>query len=397
MFKLEVNWKYTVAVFFFGWLVMGLTRQVITPLQLEIQSDLGITSTQLGLINSIFFIATVLIQIPAGRIGDKMNKAVILGASFVFFGLASIASGLAGSFLAMLAARALTGLGQGFFYSNQFALSSTIIPPRSRVLGNALINSGNAVGVIIGFNASAYVAFDLQLGWRAPFIAAALPAIALGILYYLSFNSIEKKRTADIRESRALNASSNQPIFSKSFALVCAAAFCSIFAFFLLITWLPVFLEEAKGMSKADAAFLASASAWASVPASLFIAKASSRLRHSRGLISILFLLSSASIAGILFFDEYSMLLTCLVFYGAVGKIASDPLIIALIPDIVPHSRLSSAFGAFNFIAMSGAIAAAQIPGVLFDFGIGWHASFAAAAALLAAAAAASLLLPNRR
>ena len=56
MNKVEVNWKFTVAVFFLGWLVMGLTRQVITPLQLEIQSELGISSTQLGLINSIFLL-----------------------------------------------------------------------------------------------------------------------------------------------------------------------------------------------------------------------------------------------------------------------------------------------------------------------------------------------------
>lgn len=397
MNKVEINWKFTVAVFFLGWLVMGLTRQVITPLQLEIQNELGISSTQLGLINSIFFIATVLIQIPAGRMGDKMNKALILGASFIFFGLASIASGLAGSFLAILAARALTGLGQGFFYSNQFALSSTIIPAKNRILGNALINSGNAVGVIIGFNVSAFIAFDMQLGWRAPFIISAVPAIILGVLYYFAFNNIEKERIAGIQSAESARKCSSCSIFSWSFALVCTVIFCSIFAFFLLITWLPVFLEEAKGMNKADAALLASASAWASVPASIIVAKASSKLKHSRGLISVLFILSAAAVAGVVAFDQYSWLLVCLVFYGAVGKIASDPLIIALIPEIVPGEKLSSAFGVFNFIGMSGAIAAAQIPATLNDFGMSWDASFILAAVLLAVSAAASMLLPCRR
>lgn len=397
------DWKTTVALFFLGWLMMSITRQVISPIQAEILLDLGISIRELGLINSIFFIATVAIQIPAGRLGDKFRKSWILGTSFILYGAATIISGLSQSFLMLLLSRAATGFGQGFYYPNQFALSSEIIPPKKRILGNAVINSGNAIGIIIGVNLSAFIAFDLELGWRAAFYAAGIPTIVLGIVFALYFSKREKKCSASKSDAAATPTSTDSAVSGESscslmppaLIVVCCLVFCSIFAFFMLTTWLPLYLEEVKGFSKGESALLSSASAWLSIPASLLYAKLAERLRDKRPLVLVLFLSSALSIFGLVFCSSYHLLLTFMLVYGATGKIASDSIIIAQVPDFIPRRRLATVFGVCNFIGMSASIIATILPAELRQMGASWDAGFLIAGSILAAASFISLLMPT--
>lgn len=160
--------------------------------------------------------------------------------------------------------------------------------------------------------------------------------------------------------------------------------FCSLYGFFVMVTWLPVYLEEARGIARADTGFITSLVAWTSVPAGLFFGWLSDRLGARRPVILTLVPLATASILLMLGSTGTTVLVIALIMYGLTGKLATDPMLIALVADNVDKRVLSTAFGLFNFVGMSSAILAPYITGFLRDSTDSWAIGFYVAAGLLA-------------
>ena len=59
--------------------------------------------------------------------------------------------------------------------------------------------------------------------------------------------------------------------------------------------------------------------------------------------------------------------IVALCVYGLVGKLALDPVLVALVADSVDETNYSTAFGLFNFIGMSSSILAPIIAGAARD------------------------------
>lgn len=73
--------------------------------------------------------------------------------------------------------------------------------------------------------------------------------------------------------------------------------------------------------------------------------------------------LAACSILLMLLTNSHALMITALVCYGFFGKLATDPLTIALVADNTPRNQLSTAFGIFNFVGMSSAIIAPYATG----------------------------------
>ena len=83
-----------------------------------------------------------------------------------------------------------------------------------------------------------------------------------------------------------------------------------------------------------------------------------------------------------------------IVFFG---KLATDPLAIALIADNSPRNQLSTAFGIFNFVGMSSAIVAPYATGLLRDITGSWNSGFYVAVALLLTGIVVVLCIDERK
>src|SRR5262249_56736960 len=101
----------------------------------SIMSELQLSYTRAGLLASAFFYAYVIMQIPSGLLGDRFGRRRILLLGLLGGALAAGLTGLAGSFAALFAARALTGAFQGSLFSNDRALIATVTPPDRIGLG----------------------------------------------------------------------------------------------------------------------------------------------------------------------------------------------------------------------------------------------------------------------
>jgi MFS family permease len=132
------------------------------------QADLGLSTTALGWVVTVYTLVFGGCLLAAGRLADRVGRRRAFVAGLSLFAAASLACGLAPSAGALLAARAVQGLGAALVAPAALALLTTARPDgpaRGRALGwwTAAAAGGGASGWLLGGLLSA-------LDWRLVFL-----------------------------------------------------------------------------------------------------------------------------------------------------------------------------------------------------------------------------------
>ncbi|MCC6630219.1 MAG: MFS transporter [Chloroflexi bacterium] len=139
----------------------------------------GIDAATAAWIMNAYLLTLTGLVLTTGRLGDLYGYRRIYLLGIAIFTLGALAAGLAPSFAALVAARAVQGIGGALMMGTALAIIVALVPERQRgtAIGLAAVAAsfGSLVGVVLG-------SFLLELiTWRAVLLAAA-PA---GILAYL--------------------------------------------------------------------------------------------------------------------------------------------------------------------------------------------------------------------
>lgn len=387
-------WIKLVAVFTLGWLVIYAARTILNPIMGNIKAEFTLDNAQLGLIMSLFFIGYTVTQIPSGIMGDKIGRKKILVPSFLVFGIFMVITGLMPSYFLFVIAWVIVGLAQGMFYGPQYALSSEAIPEKNITLGSALINSGMAFGTSIGYFISSISVSEMGLSWRIPFYIMAVPIL---IIAFLMYRIIKERPRKQVQQDENIAPFKMSSLFkNRNLILAYIIIFCSIYGFFMIITWLPYYLESERGINGAQVAFVASLVPWAAIPGSLFFSWLSDKLGRRKPVLMIMLPLAFIFTASIVFFDNLVILYIALIGYGIVGKISTNPVLIAVVADNAPKSALGTLFSVYNFIGMTASILAPYITGFLTDLTGSMAIGFYLAALLLVVGLVAALMLKEK-
>lgn len=365
-------WIKVVALFFFGWILMYATRTIFNPIMGVIGKNFGLSNTQLGLANSIFFLTYAIFQVPFGVIGDKIGRKVVITIGFLIMGVMTYFSGLATTFAMFLIIRALAGLGQGAYYGPQYALSTEAIPEDKLTLGTAIINSGMAFGTSGGYLLSSTMVLQNGAHWSKPFFVMAIPTIILAILFFTLLKEkivrpSDKPQAAQEKAEPEHKVSFKSIISNKNLLAAFVLCFTSIYANFVIITWLPSFLISERGFVGSSVGFISSLVPWASIPGALIFARIADKFGSTKKLVYLLVPLSILAVFSIAFVTNRAILIAVLILYGLTGKLAIDPIIVAYVTKNAPKGSLSTTLSAYNFIGMSGSILAPYITGFLAD------------------------------
>ena len=358
------GWWITVFVFWLGWVFMYADRTVLNPVMKELQSEFGLTGTQLGLISSLFFLSYAILQIPAGILGDRIGRKKVLVPGFLLFGIFTAVTGTVKSFWQLIASRIVTGAGEGTYYGPQYGISSEQIPEKYRSVGSAIINSGMAFGIALGLMASSYIAYTLGLGWRTPFYLMAIPTLVTGVLIW--FLVRENPRPAAGAKA-AQGSSFVELLRNRNLIVTYLMVFCSLFGFFMILTWLPYFLQTERGIPGNQIGNISSLVAWVSIPGGLLFARISDKLGRRKPLIYVLVPIAAASLVSIAFLHDVNHVIAAICVYGFFGKLALDPVLIATVADNAPKQSYGTAYGIFNFVGMTSSILAPTIAGLISD------------------------------
>src|SRR3990172_4619314 len=90
-------------------------RQVITPLFPLLRDHFSATDAQLGSLQFLLQIVLAVASVPLGLLADRVSRSKIIAAGVIFWSLATFLSGMAGTFMTLLVARALVGLGEAAY------------------------------------------------------------------------------------------------------------------------------------------------------------------------------------------------------------------------------------------------------------------------------------------
>ena len=147
-------------------------------------ADLGRSEEQLGMVATVFSLATMVATMPLARLTTHMIRRWVIAVTMAFWALGALVAAATASYEALLASRVLTGFGHALFWAVVTPAAAGMFPAARRGKSVArLILGGSAAGVI-GLPAETLLA--QQVGWHAPFwiLAAggAILAVAIAIL-----------------------------------------------------------------------------------------------------------------------------------------------------------------------------------------------------------------------
>lgn len=371
-FMIPYWWK-AVFAFTLGWMFINANKYFLNPILGEIGLEYNLNNTQLGLVNSIFFLTYTIAQIPAGAFSDKFGRKKLLVTGFIIYGILTGVSGLMAGFTGFLVARALAGLSSATYFGPQFALSSEAIPEKNRTVGSAIINSGSGLGIAFGFILSSTLVLENGMSWSVPFYIFGVLTVLVGILIAAIVK--EKNQDKTLKQSDRLEESSTKGekvsvlslLKNRNLLITFLVLFCSIYGFTVVVTWLPKFLETERGFQGTQVGLIAALVPLASIPGALIASYISDRLGRKKPFAFVLIPISAIALWATVYVQDTALLITALLIYGLFGKIALDPILLATVSEHVDKSAYGIAFGLFNFIGMISSVIAPWFVGFLAD------------------------------
>jgi MFS transporter, Spinster family, sphingosine-1-phosphate transporter len=220
-----------------------------------ILASLSLSDASGGLLQSAFIITYSLVCPVVGWIGDRSNRARLAAAGVFVWSAATVASGLAPTYLALLLARAVVGVGEASYAVVTPSLLSDCYPAdrRARVLGifYAAIPVGTALGYILGGLVGE------RQGWRHAFFIAGAPGLALALLLLAIREPVRgayDRPGAQARTPPGLGASLRALLARRSYVCNTLAQVIYTFAMGGLATWIPTYFVRVRGIPLATAA-----------------------------------------------------------------------------------------------------------------------------------------------
>lgn len=159
----------TLAAIQFSHIVDFMVMMPLGPLLME---GLGIGTHEFGFLVASYSFSAALSGLFAAGFIDRFERKRLLLAIFALFALATLACGLAGSYLTLLVARGLAGVFGGLIGALVQTLLADAIPFERRATAGGMIAMAFSLSTVAGVPVSLWLA--QHLGWRAPFLAIAL-------------------------------------------------------------------------------------------------------------------------------------------------------------------------------------------------------------------------------
>lgn len=366
-------WHKIVVILCLGWVSIWIYRSILTPIFPEIQETLNVTSNaEMGLIASFYFFAYTGMQIPAGMLVDRFGQKVVLIPGFLLFTAAALVIGNASSLSMVYLGSLMAGIGCGSYYGSAYSLSSKNIPAERRGLATAIINSGSAVGMGIGLIASSFFVKSLKMDWQLMLYMIAAILFLMVLVFAIVIKPQQKENKTAVNAATDVNApvaeGEKRNLFTSKMIAAYIIYFATCYGYYMVVTWLPSFLQQERGFQGVAIGFSSALVAFAAIPGALFFSRMSDKFRDKKvGLIIFLELCAAVMLIVTVIAPNSTILLIGLILYGLLGKLAVEPILISYVADYAPKSGYGTSFGVFNFFGMSSSVIAPFLTGIISD------------------------------
>ena len=385
-----IDWKRYVVILALGWVVIWISRMMFTPIY-PVLSDFfgGVSNAELGAISSFYFLGYVIMQIPSGILVDRFGmKQVIVPGFLVFF--AGVAVMAISTTLPMLyAGSVISGAGCGTFYGIAYTITNVFVPKEKKSLATAVVNSGTAIGSGAGLVTASLLVGTHIITWQTLVACTGILALIMAVVFAKTLPGRTKKTdTAELELEREEKGSGEgiKKLFKPKMVAAYIVYFSTLYAYYLISTWLPNFLETERGFAGSFTGIVSSLVFFAGIPGALVFSRLADRMPEKK--IALIAILQAAAAITLFFMVQplpQPLIVALIVLYGLLGKLTVEPIIISWLGDFAPKDSVTTTFGVFNFFGMSASVFAPSVTGSLTDsLGSGVYGYYLAIAIVIA-------------
>lgn len=350
-------------------------RQAISSVLPLLGNSFGFQAVELGLIASAFAWVYAGAAPVAGVAADRFSRRRLIIIACVVWSVFTLLTAWCNGLWSLVGTRALTGLGEAFYFPAAMALLSDYHDNQTRSRALTIHQSAVYAGTILG----SWLAAELaqRSGWQAPFHWFGPCGILVAILLICWLR--EPPRGA--AENKAFAAAPALPLLETCRVIVrlpvvwllMGAFFCSNFVAVIFLTWTPAFLVEKFHYSVGVAGltgtiFIHLASAFSVLLAGWLADHLSRRRAGGRMLVQLIGLLAGA---GCIFWvataDTRTALILAMTGFGTCKGFYDSGIFASLYDCIEPRAR-GTAAGLINMVGWGG--------GALGPLFIGWMTTY---------------------
>ena len=350
------------------WLVyacFGITVGSLPPLVDPILVDLGMTSSQMGLVLGAWQLVYIGTATPLGTLVDRIGTRRSIGAALVILLLSLGLRGLAGNFATLFLAVALFGLGGPIISIGAPKVVSQWFEGRERGLATGIYTTGAVGGITLSLATAASVVLPWTGTWRG--ISVVYGAIVLVVLVAwvaLARNAPVTAQTdePDLPPGRsALLALLRNP----NVRVILFMAFAVFLINHALGSWLPTLLQE-QGMTLIQGGAWTAVATGVSIVGILMVPAYARRGRRVRMLVA-LFLVTAITTAAMVALDGPGLVGATVA--SMTVRMTLPPMLVLLLMDTpgVSARRMGAAAGLYFASGEVGGFGGPFLLGALRD------------------------------
>jgi MFS transporter, DHA1 family, inner membrane transport protein len=158
---------------------IGTTEFVIVGLLPTIATDLGVTLPSAGLLVSLYALGVAVGAPVLTALTGKVPRKLLLLSLMVLFTAGNLLAWQAPGYTSLVAARILTGLAHGVFFSIGSTIATSLVPKEKAASAIAIMFTGLTVALVTGVPLGTFI--GQHFGWRETFLAVS----ALGVIAFV--------------------------------------------------------------------------------------------------------------------------------------------------------------------------------------------------------------------
>jgi MFS family permease len=412
------NRRLWVCVFLFALTTINYTDRIALSIAAKpISVEFGLTPVEMGYLFSSFLWMYIVCLIPVGLLVDRFGGKIVNAGGIALWSVATVMTGFSTGFASMAATRVVMGMGESTSWPACNRIIREWFPASERAFANAVFGAGSAAGP--AFGAMAVTTVVGYFGWRAGFFAAGAVGFAWLVLWWAVFDrpeqvgwltQVERSKILLERDGEVAPLPTPGGASSLSRLLTLQPVWglfltqgCMVYGGYMLLTWLPSYLQQAKGLSLMNAGFVSAVPFGAAAVMSIILGRIgdlrlSSADVHSgrrRSMIAVM-LMGPALMLAVPYLENLWVIVLVLSIAASMGWTASA-LNFALVTDLV---RNPADIGKVTSITVLGGnsfgIMGPIVTGYVLALTGSFNATFAVAGALALLGAVCTLTMTRQ-
>ena len=227
-------------------------RSIFSAVLAPLKADLNLTSTQQGLLGSLFLWSYALACPVAGIIADKYSRRAVVLWSLAAWSIFTVLTGAINGLMMLIVLRVAFGVAQALYLPAGLALIGDHHEPKTQGRAFSVHSIALNFGVIAGSTTAGYLA--QHYGWRWVFVLLGVLGLVVVLVGRRSF-AVETRAPLVGFDRPTLREVVGYLARVPTFYVLLAKIMLSGFTIWIFLGWLPLYFREVLHLSLAEAGF----------------------------------------------------------------------------------------------------------------------------------------------